>query len=128
MSHILEFLDDIYNMMATSLHAWCIPDQGKVCASISGRTYDNGSRVTGDSARAVADFAAQLEIPVVRFVADGELSPGDAPKPFYERPAVLVFANEDGLTAFGDVMEESIRLVISPSRYCPQSQGDALVS
>ncbi|EIE18186.1 hypothetical protein COCSUDRAFT_45597 [Coccomyxa subellipsoidea C-169] len=69
----------------------------------------------GDSARAVADFAAQLEIPVVRFVADSGLSPGDAPKPFYERPAVLVFASEDGLTAFGDVMEESIRLVISPS-------------
>lgn len=53
---------------------------------------------------------------MVRFVADGGLSPGDAPKPFFERPAVLVFASEDDLTAFGDVMEDSVRLVIAPSR------------
>lgn len=54
---------------------------------------------------------------MVRFVADSGLSPGDTPKPFFERPAVLVFASEDDLTAFGDVMEDSARLVIAPSRY-----------
>ena len=75
--------------------------------------------IAGESARAVADFAAQLEIPVVRFVADSSLSPGDAPKPLYERPAVLVFAREDDMTTFGDVMEEAVRLVITPSRCCP---------
>ncbi len=26
MSHISELLNDLYNMMATSLHAWCIPN------------------------------------------------------------------------------------------------------
>ncbi|CAL8463331.1 g2865 [Coccomyxa elongata] len=77
----------------------------------------------GESARAVADFAAQLQIPVVRFVADSALSPGDAPKPLYERPAVLVFASEDDMTAFGDVMEEAVRIVITPS-----STGIALTS
>ncbi len=65
----------------------------------------------------MADFAAKLEVPVVRFVADSGIAPGDFPRPFYERPAVLVFATEYDVEAFGDdLMEQAARLVLSPSR------------
>lgn len=65
----------------------------------------------------MADFAAKLEIPVVRFVADSSKNPEDFPHPFFERPAVLVFANEYDMEVFGiDQMEHALRLILSPSR------------
>lgn len=79
-------------------------------------SLDHDHDTTGGSGRAVADFAARLQIPVVRFVADSSISPGDAPRAFFERPAALVFASNEDMEAFGDQMEETSRLVISPSR------------
>jgi hypothetical protein len=74
--------------------------------------------VAGESAKAIADHAANLGIPVVRFVADSKSNPHDVPHPLYERPAMLVFANTIDLRAFGDEqMQEAARLILETSRF-----------
>ena len=69
----------------------------------------------GAAAKQIADFAARLYIPVIRFVSDSSVTE-DALYPLYERPAVLVFANKRDQTSFADSMSEAVRLVSSPSR------------
>lgn len=65
----------------------------------------------------MADFAARLHIPVVRFISQGAAVGEGAPHPLYERPAALVFATEQDERTFDvDQMAEAARLVMSPAK------------
>lgn len=65
----------------------------------------------------IADYAARLHIPVVRFISKGAVLGAAAPHPLYERPAALVFATDEDMSAFDeDQMAEAVRLVISPAK------------
>ena len=71
----------------------------------------------GAKAALIADYAARLHIPVVRFISKGAAVGASAPHPLYERPAALVFATEEDEHAFDiDQMAEALRLVISPAK------------
>lgn len=71
----------------------------------------------GTKAAIVADFAARLHIPMVRFISKGGAVGAAAPHPLYERPAALIFATEEDRHAFDvDQMAEAVHLVISPAK------------
>ena len=71
----------------------------------------------GTKASLIADYAARLHIPVIRFISKGTAVGATAPHPLYERPAALVFATEEDEHAFDvDHLAEALRLVISPAK------------
>ena len=71
----------------------------------------------GTKAALIADYAARLHVPVVRFISKGAAVGAAAPHPLYERPAALVFASEEDEHAFDiDQMAEALRLVVSPAK------------
>ena len=71
----------------------------------------------GSKAALIADYAARLHIPVVRFISEGAVRGAAGPHPLYERPAALVFATEEDERALDvDQMAEAVRLVISPAK------------
>ncbi|CAL5225380.1 g8186 [Coccomyxa viridis] len=79
--------------------------------------YYDAILTQGTKAALIADYAARLHIPVVRFISKGAAVGAAAPHPLYERPAALVFASEEDEHAFDiDQMAEALRLVISPAK------------
>ncbi len=80
-------------------------------------TWNSIVCTAGTKAALVADYAARLHIPMVRFISKGAAVGAAAPHPLYERPAALVFATEEDERAFDvDQMAEAVRLVISPAK------------
>ena len=73
-----------------------------------GRVFD-AVLAQGQPAVEVADYADRLDVPVIRFLEDSEVI-----DVLHERPAVLVFAREAAAKAFGDLIEEAPRIVLSP--------------
>ena len=78
---------------------------------------DWGNPPAGTKAAIIADYAARLEIPVVRFISAGAAVGPDAPSPLFERPAALVFATEQDRHAFDiDQMADAVRAVMEPAK------------
>jgi len=81
------------------------------------QSVNPGVCCAGTKAAMIADYAARLHIPVVRFISKGAVLGAAAPHPLYERPAALVFATDEDMSAFDeDQMAEAVRLVISPAK------------
>ena len=81
------------------------------------RAHDCGYPPAGAKATIIADYAARLEIPVVRFISAGAAVGLDAPSPLFERPAALVFATQEDRHAFNiDQMAEAVRAVVEPAK------------
>ncbi len=74
----------------------------------------------GTKGAVIADYAARLEIPVVRFISAGAAVGPDAPSPLFERPAALVFAAEEDRHAFDiEQMADAVRAVMEPAKSVP---------
>ena len=85
-----------------------LPPTALLLGACHGRVFD-AVLAQGQPAAEIADYADRLDVPVVRFLEGSEVV-----DVLHERPAVLVFASDVAATAFGDLIEEAPRIVLSP--------------
>ena len=85
-----------------------VPPTTLLLGACHGEVFD-AVLAQGQPAIEIADYADRLDVPVVRLLEDGE-----AVDVLHERPAVLVFASDVSAAAFGDVIEEAPRAILSP--------------
>ena len=85
-----------------------LPPAALLLGACHGRVFD-AVLAQGQPATEIADYADRLDVPVIRFLEEGEVV-----DVLHERPAVLVFASDAAIKAFGDLIEEAPRIFLSP--------------
>lgn len=85
-----------------------LPPTSLLLGACRGRVF-HAVLAQGQPAAEIADYADRLDVPVIRFLEDREVV-----DVLRERPAVLVFASKLAAKAFGDMIEEAPRIILSP--------------